>query len=611
MKKEYIKRVGESYKNHIVALVFGPLVKVLEAIFDLFIPLVMKAIIDLNQYSEPSAIPNSISSFIAKIIRLFGVWIKDNTQLNDAIVGTVIILIMAILGFLVTMLAQFIAASTAVSVGGQIRLSLYKKILSLSKKDKERMGNSYIQTVLNNDVYQVERGVLIFIRLIVRAPFIILGSIVFCFILDWKIGLAFAFIAPAVFISLFLILNKSNKQFSVIQKSLDDVTDKTTDTINGARVIKAFDSLDYETSKFSQSNDEYFKKSISVQKNNALINPIVFEITSLVTIFVIFILMPALFNSDAAYKVILTSSLIAAMAYLAQIFFATIQLSSVLLDLTKAGVSRRRINSVFSIHNSIVTMENPISKTVNVGEEILSFSNVYFSFDEKEEHFALEDVSFNIKKGNTIGIIGGTGSGKSTIINLIERFYNPSMGQIRYKGVELESYDLVDLRNNIGLVNQKSFLFNGSIRDNFLMAKPDATDKEIEQVLKVAEAYDFVFKMPNNIESKVKEGGINLSGGQRQRLCIARALVKNPEILILDDSTSALDYLTDKNIRLKLKEMKDLTKIIISQRVSTICDCDLILVIDRGRVIGQGKHDDLMKTCNIYNEIAKSQMNLE
>ena len=611
MKKEYIKRVRESYKNHIVALVFGPLVKVLEAIFDLFIPLVMKAIIDLNQYSEPSAIPNSISSFIAKIIRLFGVWIKDNAQLNDAIVGTVIILIMAILGFLVTMLAQFIAASTAVSVGGQIRLSLYKKILSLSKKDKERMGNSYIQTVLNNDVYQVERGVLIFIRLIVRAPFIILGSIVFCFILDWKIGLAFAFIAPAVFISLFLILNKSNKQFSVIQKSLDDVTDKTTDTINGARVIKAFDSLDYETSKFSQSNDEYFKKSISVQKNNALINPIVFEITSLVTIFVVFILMPALFNSDAAYKVILTSSLIAAMAYLAQIFFATIQLSSVLLDLTKAGVSRRRINSVFSIHNSIVTAENPISKTVNVGEEILSFSNVYFSFDEKEEHFALEDVSFNIKKGNTIGIIGGTGSGKSTIINLIERFYNPSMGQIRYKGVELESYDLVDLRNNIGLVNQKSFLFNGSIRDNFLMAKPDATDKEIEQVLKVAEAYDFVFKMPNNIESKVKEGGINLSGGQRQRLCIARALVKNPEILILDDSTSALDYLTDKNIRLKLKEMKDLTKIIISQRVSTICDCDLILVIDRGRVIGQGKHDDLMKTCNIYNEIAKSQMNLE
>ena len=611
MKKEYIKRVGESYKNHIVALVFGPLVKVLEAIFDLFIPLVMKAIIDLNEYSEPSAIPNSISSFIAKIIRLFGVWIKDNAQLNDAIVGTVIILIMAILGFLVTMLAQFIAASTAVSVGGQIRLSLYKKILSLSKKDKERMGNSYIQTVLNNDVYQVERGVLIFIRLIVRAPFIILGSIVFCFILDWKIGLAFAFIAPAVFISLFLILNKSNKQFSVIQKSLDDVTDKTTDTINGARVIKAFDSLDYETSKFSQSNDEYFKKSISVQKNNALINPIVFEITSLVTIFVIFILMPALFNSDAAYKVILTSSLIAAMAYLAQIFFATIQLSSVLLDLTKAGVSRRRINSVFSIHNSIVTAENPISKTVNIGEEILSFSNVYFSFDEKEEHFALEDVSFNIKKGNTIGIIGGTGSGKSTIINLIERFYNPSMGQIKYKGVELESYDLVDLRNNIGLVNQKSFLFNGSIRDNFLMAKPDATDKEIEQVLKVAEAYDFVFKMPNNIESKVKEGGINLSGGQRQRLCIARALVKNPEILILDDSTSALDYLTDKNIRLKLKEMKDLTKIIISQRVSTICDCDLILVIDRGRVIGQGKHDDLMKTCNIYNEIAKSQMNLE
>ena len=610
MKKE-IKRVGDSYKNHIINLTLGPLIKVLEGVFDLLIPLFMKAIIDLNQYSDPDIIPNSISSSLAKFIRLFGVWIKDNQKLNDAVIGGVIILVMAVLGFVVTMVAQFVAASTAVSVGSELRISLYTKILGLSKKDKERIGNSYLQTVLNNDIYQVERGVLIFIRLIARAPLMIFGSIIFCFILDWRIGLAFAFIAPLIFISLFVILRKSEKNYVSIQKDLDDISNKTSDNIEGIRVVKAFDATDYEINKFKDSNDKYEKESIKVQKNNALINPIVFEITSLVTIFVLFILMATLFNSNDDIKTILTSTIIAAMAYLAQIFFAVTQLSMVLLDLTKAKVSRRRINKVYDIDVTVTNSRNPQAKDINDGEELVKFNNVSFSFASDNEHLVLKDVNFSINKGETIGIIGGTGSGKSTIINLIERFYDPIDGSIYFKGINLKDYDIESLRKSIGLVNQKSFLFNGTIKDNLLMANPDASDEDINKSLKQSEAYDFVYKFSDNINHQIKEGGTNVSGGQRQRLCIARALIKNPELLILDDSTSALDLLTDKKIRTTLKEMMNTTKIIVSQRISSIFECDKILVIHEGKLVGIGNHKDLLEGCDIYKEIYVSQNSVE
>ena len=609
--KRKISRVGDSYKNHIINLTLGPLIKVLEGIFDLFIPLFMKAIIDLNQYNNPSDIPNSISSSLASFIRLFGTWVPDNQKLNDAIIGGTIILVMAILGFVVTMVAQFVAASTAVSVGSELRLSLYSKILGLSKKDKERIGNSYLQTVLNNDIYQVERGVLIFIRLIARAPLMIFGSIIFCFILDWRIGLAFAFIAPLIFISLFVILRKSEKNYVSIQKDLDDISNKTNDNIEGIRVVKAFDATDYEVNKFKSSNDQYEKESLKVQKNNALINPIVFEITSLVTIFVLFILMAALFNSSDDIKTVLTSTIIAAMAYLAQIFFAVTQLSMVLLDLTKAKVSRRRINKVYEVDMTVANSSNPQIKEIEFGEELVKFDNVSFSFSSDSEHLVLKDVSFSFNKGETIGIIGGTGSGKSTIINLIERFYDPTSGSVYFKGINLKDYDIESLRTAIGLVNQKSFLFNGTIKENLLMANPNASDEDINKALKQAEAYDFVYKFSDNINHEIKEGGTNVSGGQRQRLCIARALIKNPELLILDDSTSALDLLTDKKIRTTLKGLKETSKIIVSQRISSIFECDKILVVHEGKVVGIGDHKQLLEDCEIYKEIYISQNNAE
>ena len=606
-----IKSVKEIYKKNILGFLFGPSIKLLEAVFDLLIPLFMKAIIDLNQYEDPSLIPNSISSSLAKFIRLFGNIVKDNQNLNDALVGGLIIFTMAILGFIVTMFAQYFAARTSVKVGSEIRIELYKKILSLSKKDKEGLGNSYLQSVLNNDLYQIERGVLIFNRLIVRAPFIIIGSVIFSFILDYRIGIAFASIIPLILVSLIFILRKSSHNYQRIQKDLDDISNKTSDTISGARVLRAFDATEYENNRFSKYNNEYEKESIRVQKNNAFINPIIFEITSLVTVLIIFFLAGALFNSSESVKVVLTSTLIAAMAYLAQILFATVQFANVLLDLTRASVSNKRVDKVFEINNSIVNKENALTKDINIGEEILSFKDVDFTYDKNDEHYALKNISFSLNKGKSLGIIGGTGSGKSTIIHLIERFLDPSSGEILYKGISMKDYDLFSLRGDIGLVNQKSYLFNGTIKDNFLMANPSISKEDIDNALKKAEAYDFVYQMKDDINHKIKEGGTNLSGGQRQRLCIARALIKNPEILILDDSTSALDLLTDKKIRNTLKDIKETSKIIVSQRVASISECDEIIVIDEGHLVGKGTHEELLKTCPIYKEIYISQTSEE
>lgn len=604
-----IKRVSESYKKHYPSFVFGPLIKLIEAVFDLLIPLFMKAIIDLNQYGSPDLIPNAISKALANFIRLFGVWVPTNQNLNDAIIGGVIILVMAILGFVITMTAQYVAARVAVNVGSDLRLSLYKKILSFSKKDKERFGNSYLQSVLNNDVYQVERAALIFVRLIARAPFIILGSIVFTFILEPKIGIPFAIIVPILAFALFIILRNSSRKYTSIQKNLDQISNKTSDTITGARVIRAFGAEQYEKNKFNSMNEEYEKNNIKVQRNNALLNPLIFEITSVVTILVVFIIYLLSVDADESLRVVLSSTAIAAMAYLVQIFFATIQLANVLLDLTRGRVSRQRIDEVLGQKTTIENVEKPL--TSGPKRQLLSFNHVSFSFDEEDKHYALKDISFVLNKGETLGIIGGTGSGKSTIISLIERFIDPTKGDIKYNETSLKDYDLSSLRNDIGLVNQKSSLFNGTIKDNFLMAKKDASTEEIDEALKKAEAYDFVYKFDNNIEKEIKEGGTNVSGGQRQRLCIARALIKNPKLLILDDSTSALDLLTDKKIRTTLKKMNDMTKIIVSQRVSSISSADKILVIDQGQVVGYDTHENLLNTCKIYQEIASTQANME
>ena len=600
-----IKKVSESYKHHILIIALGPFLKIIEAIFDLLIPLFMKAIIDLSQYSSPSDIPNAISSSLASFIRLVN---PVGEGISDAITGGIIILVMGIVGYVITMVSQYLAAKASVSVGTEVRSSLYQKLLQLSKKGREEISNAKLMTVINSDTYQLQKGVLYFVRLAVRAPFILVGALIFSFILDWRVGLAYLAIVPMILLVNFLVLRKSSKGYLEIQSELDNISNQTSETVEGARVIRASNNQENEYTKFSNKTEAYQNKSIKVNRLNALINPLTFAITSIVLIVIILLLRNDLFGPN---NVLVASTIIAEMSYLAQIFFVVVQFSIVIVDVVKASVSRKRIDSVLTIKPQIVNISNPKVGEIKDNEPVIKFDHVSFSFDEGKDNYFLNDLDFEIRKGETFAIIGGTGSGKSTIINLIERFYDASKGNILYKGIPLKEYDLSSLRRDIGLVNQKSSLFKGTIKSNYLMSNPNASDEDIIDALKNAQAYEFVSKYDDFINHEVNEGGTNFSGGQKQRLCIGRALVRHPELLILDDATSALDLLTDKKIRDYVSSIKDMTKVIVSQRVATVQNADYILVLEGGKVVGQGKHEDLLKTCPIYLEIYQTQIKKE
>ena len=599
-----INKVSEAYKHHILIIALGPFLKIIEAIFDLLIPLFMKAIIDLNQYTSPIDIPNTISSSLASFIRLLN---PSSGGLSDAITGGIIILVMGIVGYAITMVSQYLAAKASVNVATEVRGSLYRKMLTLSKKEREEISNAKLLTLINSDSYQLQYGVLLFVRLVVRAPFILFGSLIISFILDWRVGLAFTAMVPLILLVNFLVLRKSSKGYVEIQSELDNISNQTSETIDGARVVRASNNQENEYQSFSNKTNTYRDKSIKVNRINALINPLTFAITSLVLVIIILLLQSDLFGPN---NVMVASTIIAEMSYLAQIFFVTVQLSQVIVEIVKANVSRKRIDSVLLI-NPMITSGSSKTNELKNNEPVIKFDHVYFSFDENKDNYFLNDLDFEIRKGETFGIIGGTGSGKSTVINLIERFYDASKGTILYKGTSLKDYDLSSLRNNIGLVNQKSSLFKGTIKSNYLMSNKDATDEDIVQALKEAEAYEFVSKYEDGINHEVNEGATNYSGGQKQRLCIGRALVRKPELLILDDATSALDLLTDKKIRDYLSSLKDVTKVIVSQRIATIQNADYILVLEGGKVVGKGKHADLLNNCPIYQEIYQTQIRKE
>lgn len=596
-----ITRVKEAYKHNIALFIGGPLLKVIEAVFDLFIPLFMKAIIDLSIYNEPSNIPNSISSTLASFIRLFS---NGESPTNDAIAGGVIILAMGVVGFLITMVAQYLAAVTSTNVGKEIRLSLYNKILHLSKKERDEISNAQLLTLINSDSYQVERGVLLFVRLVIRAPFILFGSLIFSFILDWRVGLAFTVVVPLIILVNLLVLRKSSIGYVDIQKDLDSLSSLTSEVVEGSRVVRASNNEQDEINKYSNKTASYEAKSIKVNKINAYINPLTFAITSIVLIVIIYLLRNDLFSDN---NVLIASTIIAEMSYLAQIFFTTVQLTQTFIDVVKGHVSSKRIDRVLLTESSIKSGEKINEDNTS---PLVKFNHVYYSFKNDDKYF-LKDLDFEIRIGETLGIIGGTGSGKTTIINLLERFIDASKGEIYYHHVPIKEYDLSALRNDIGLVNQKASLFKGTIKENMLMANPDATEEEIIEALKKAEAYEFVSKYEDTIHHHINEGSTNLSGGQKQRISIARALIKNPKILILDDSTSALDLLTDKHIREHINSLKDMTKIIISQRVSTIQHADYILVLDGGTIVERGKHQELLKNSTIYKEIYETQIKKE
>ena len=595
-----IKEVKDVYKKNIGLIIVGPLLKIIEATFDLFIPLFMKAIIDLSQYDDPNLIPNPISKSLASFIRLF----SNGTSINDALAGGIIILIMGVVGFVITMFSQYFAAVVSTNVGNEIRNALYNKILHLSKKERDEISNAQLLTLLNSDTYQIEKGTLLLVRLVVRAPFILLGSLILSYILEWRIGIAFTIIVPLIVIVNIFVLKKSSLGYVEIQKDLDNLSSSSSEVVEGSRVIRASNSEQDEYKKLAKKTSSYEEKSIRVNKINALINPLTFAITSIVLIVIIYLLKDELFSSS---NVLIASTIIAEMAYLAQIFFVTVQITQAIIDVVKADVSIKRVDRVLLKPTSIVSGEK-------INEEVkgplIKFNHVYYSFKDDDNYF-LKDLDFEVRQGETLGIIGGTGSGKSTIISLLERFIDASKGEVLFHDINLKECNLKALRDSIGLVNQKSSLFKGTIKENMKMANPKASEEEIIDALKKAEAYEFVSKYEDDIHHHINEGGSNLSGGQKQRLAIARALIKHPKILILDDSTSALDLLTDKRIRNNISSMKDVTKIIVSQRVSTIQHADYILVLDSGQIVERGKHEELMKNSTIYQEIYKTQIKKE
>ena len=595
-----ITKVKESYQHNFAIIAFGPFLKIIEAIFDLMIPLIMKAVIDLNQYQHATDIPNVISSRFAYLIEALN---SSGTSVGNAITGGVIILVMGVAGYIITMCAQYLAARASVNVGTEVRSSLFAKSLQLSKKEREEVGQAKLLTVINSDTYQLQHGVLLFVRLVVRAPFILIGSLIISFILDWRVGLAFLAIVPIILLVNILVLRNSSKQYVSIQEELDHLSNKTSETLEGARIVRASNQQENENKEFNSLTASYQDKSIKVNKLNSLVNPLTFAITSLVLVVIILLLQNSLFLDDNTNVV---STIIAEMAYLSQIFFVTVQLSQTAVDLVKANVSRKRIDSVLTITPSIQSG----NKRKEPKEPLIKYSHVSFSFDNSNNYF-LKDLDFEIRKGETFAIIGGTGSGKSTVINLLERFYDVSDGEILYQGQNLKDYDLKVIRNDLGLVNQKSSLFKGTIKSNYLMSNPSASNQDIVEALKQAQAYEFVSKYEDDINHEVKEGASNFSGGQKQRLCIGRALVRKPKVLILDDATSALDLLTDKKIRETISSLREMTKIIVSQRVATVQNADYILVLDAGKVVGHGKHEELLANCPIYQEIYETQIKKE
>lgn len=569
----------------------GPFFKFLEAVFELIVPLVMASIIDIG-------IKNRDSAYVLQ--------------------RGAIILLLGLMGLIFAIICQYSAAKASQGFGTMVRNDLYRHINSLSHAEIDSFGTDTLITVLTNDINQMQLAVAMLIRLVVRAPFLVIGAVVMSMILDLKLSIVFLIVAPLVSVVIYLIMKLSVPYYRVRQRMLDKVSRITRENLSGARVIRAFSKQEHEIKRFREANNDVADIAINVGKISAFLNPATFAILNIAILAILW------FGGIRVELGSLTQGeVIAFVNYMTQISVALMVVANLVVIFTKASASARRINQIFETLPSVKENEESISnqehnknKSVARNEvnntkkqlPLVSLKNVSFAYPGSDE-YALEDISFDINQGEVIGIIGGTGSGKSTLISLLPRFYDVDKGEIRIMGRALKEYSFDKLRSLFGLVPQKTVLFSGSVCDNLRFSNEDASLEEIKRAIDIAQAKDFVEKLPDGYESQIHQGGRNLSGGQRQRLTIARALVRNPKILILDDSSSALDYATDARLRESIrKNCKDTTVIIVSQRANSIKYADQIIVLDDGRMVGIGKHDDLYQTCEIYREICDSQV---
>lgn len=561
-------------KGYTVQSIIGPLFKFLEASFELIVPLVMASIID-------QGVKNQDTEYIFKM-------------------GGLLVLL-AVLGLAAAVTAQYFAAKASTGFGTALRKDLYHHINTLSHKEIDKIGTPSLVTRMTNDINQTQTGVNMFLRLFLRSPFIVIGSIVMCLTISVELTLIFAIAAPIIGLIIYLVMSGTIPRYKKIQNRLDKVSLKTRENLSGVRVIRAFSRQKQEAREFEEETEQLKKAQLTVGRISALMNPLTYVVVNLAIIAIIW------FGGGYVDSGAITQGEVTALVnYMTQILLALIYLANLIVVLTKASASAARVNEIFAIKPS-VTDENRTKQTAVEGAPIVEFSNVSFAYNGTEE--SLTGISFSAFKGETVGIVGGTGSGKSTVISLIPRFYDATDGKVLIEGKDIKDYPLEQLRKKIGIVPQRAVLFKGTIRENMRWGKENATDEEIWRALELAQARDFVEQKPEKLDTMITQGGKNLSGGQRQRLTIARALVMRPDILILDDSSSALDYATAEKLRKALAEsFSETTVFIVSQRAANIRLADKIIVLDDGQIAGIGTHSRLFADCPEYREICLSQM---
>lgn len=566
-------RLRKYLKNYKKELVLGPFFKLLEAIFELIVPLVMAKIIDVG-------IRNNDKEYILRMC------------------GVIIILGICGLGFALT--CQYFAAKCAYGFGTELRDDLYRHVNKFSHAEIDKFGTSSIITRITNDTMLAQNGVNMFIRLAVRAPFLIIGAAVMSMLIDLKLSLILLSAAAVITVIIIWVKKLTLPMYKQIQKGLDKISLLTRENLDGVRVIRAFAKQDKETQELKTESKNLASDCITAGRVSAILNPVTFMIMNLGIVAIIW------FGGFRVESGFLTQGEITAFVnYMTQILLVLIVLANLIAIFSKASSSAARINEIFDTQPTVTENGNA---EFDFSAPAIRFDNVSFSYPDSNEN-SLENISFTLKKGQTLGIIGGTGSGKSTLANLIPRFYDITGGKLEIFGNDIKNYPLKKLRDSIGTVPQKAVLFTGTIAENLRWAKPDATDDEIIKALKIAQAWDFVSQLPDGINTHVSQGGKNLSGGQRQRITIARALVSNPQIIIFDDSMSALDYATDLNLRKAIAtELSESTVIMVSQRASTLKNADSILVLDDGAPVGYGSHSQLIESCEEYIEIYNSQI---
>lgn len=569
-----MKSLMKYLKGYRKECVFAPLFKLLEATFELFVPLVMAAIID-------KGIVNSDKPYIMKM-------------------GMVLVAL-GIIGLVCAITAQYFAAKAAVGFATKLRHHLFKHIQGLSFSEIDTLGTSTLITRMTSDVNQVQNGVNLVLRLVLRSPFVVGGAMIMAFTIDAKASLIFLVVIVLLFIVIFAIMGISVPLYKKVQSCLDRVLLRTRENLVGVRVIRAFNKESDEIEDFNDRNDSLTKIQMYVGRISALMNPLTYILINAGIIALIYVGAIRVDIGDISQ-----GEVIALVNYMSQILVEVVKLANLVISCTKALASAKRIENIFEQEASVKNADKTVMPEKNT-EYAVEFNHVGLKYKDAGEE-ALTDIDFKVKKGETVGIIGGTGCGKSSVVNMIPRFYDATSGEVKVNGVNVKDIPMETLRDSIGIVMQKAVLFRGTIRDNVKWGKNDATDEEIYEALDISQSREFVESKPDKLDEMITQGGKNLSGGQRQRLTIARAVVKKPEILILDDSASALDYATDAKLRKAIKGMTDdMTVFIVSQRTSSIQHADKIVVLDDGEIVMIGTHEELLEKCEEYAEIYYSQ----